>query len=391
MTVILLIIIYIAYIGLGIPDSVFGAAWPAIYRDFDIPVSYSSYVTMLVYAGTIISSLISARLIAKIGTGRVGAISTILTAAALFFFSKSPGIFSMCILALPLGLGAGAVDAAMNNYVALHYSNTQMNFLHCFYGVGVAVSPYFMSVAMNHGGGWRGGYTFMFIIQSVISLIMLVSLPLWKKVNTIPSMSEEPQKLLTIRQMLNTSSIRSLIGVMMFSCSIESVCLVWGATFLADGRGMTPAKAAEFVTLYFVGLALGRFISGLLSSKLTPSALVYAGQAISAVSLVILMIPNGGAAVAGLFLIGFGNGSLFPNMTLLIPAYFGRDISRSVIGLQMGMCYFAIMLVPPLFGIIARNIGAYMFPYYVLILFIIMIICTLMLNKRIKKFNKSEI
>ena len=204
-------------------------------------------------------------------------------------------------------------------------------------------------------------------------------------------MSEEPQKILTIRQRLSTSSIRSLIGVMMFSCSIDSVCLVWGATFLADGRGMTPAKAAELVTLYFVGLALGRFFSGVLSSKLTPAFLVYAGQAVSAVSVIILMIPNGFAAVAGLFLIGFGNGSLFPNMTLLIPAYFGRDISRSVIGLQMGMCYFAIMLVPPLFGIIARNIGAFMFPYYVLILFTIMILCTLMLNKRIKKFKKSQI
>ncbi len=389
MTILLLMIIYMAYIGLGVPDSVFGAAWPAIYRDFEIPVSYSSFVTVLVYSGTIISSLISARLIAKIGTGRVGALSTVLTALALFGFSKSPNIITMCLLALPLGLGAGAVDAAMNNYVALHYSSMQMNFLHCFYGVGVAVSPYLMSAAMMRGGGWRGGYTVMFIVQSVISVIMIAALPLWKKMNTIPSMAEEPQTVLSMKQMIKTPPVRSHIGVMMFSCALESVCLVWGATFLADGRGLSPAGAAKTVTIYFIGLTLGRFFSGLLSSKLSASALVYTGQAITGISIAVLMVPHVTAAAAGLFLIGFGNGSLFPNMTLLIPENFGKNVSRSIIGFQMGLCYFAIMLVPPVFGIIAQYAGAGCFPFYAALLYLIMIICTVMLVNRLKKFDKS--
>lgn len=385
MAILLLIIIYISYIGLGIPDSLFGAAWPVIYREFNLPVSASSIVSMLIYAGTIISSFMGARMIAKLGTAKVGSLSTILTAVALFAFSKSTGLATFCFWAIPLGIGAGAIDVAMNNYVALHYNNMQMNFLHCFYGVGVSLSPYLMSFALSDNSDWRRGYTTMFILQAVIALIMTLSIPLWRKVKFDDTTEETTQKLLSVKQIVMMPAVRSHVEVMMFSCGIESTCLIWGATFLADGKGFEPDRAAALVTLYFVGVTLGRFASGLLASKLRPDILIYGGQAITGLAIILMFITaNTYFAVVGLFTVGFGNGSLFPNMTHLTPLNFGKELSQSIIGFQMGMCYMAIMLVPPVFSLIAQFVGAKMFPVYMFILYLSMMFSTGLLRKRLK-------
>lgn len=385
MTILLLIIIYISYIGLGIPDSLFGAAWPVIYREFDLPVSASSLVSMLIYAGTIFSSFMGARMISKFGTAKVGSLSTILTAIALFGFAKSTGLVAFCFWAIPLGIGAGAIDVAMNNYVALHYNNMQMNFLHCFYGVGVSLSPYLMSFALSDHSDWRRGYMTMFVFQAIIALIMTVSIPLWKKVQFANSTEEDIQKVLTIKEIVRIPAVRSHVGVMMFSCGIESTCLIWGATFLADGKGFEPDRAAALVTLYFIGVTLGRFVSGFLASKLRPDTLVYAGQTVTALAIVLMFITaNPYFSVAGLFMIGFGNGSLFPNMTHLTPLNFGKELSQSIIGFQMGMCYIAIMLTPPVFSLVAQFVGAKMFPVYMFIIYLLMMYSTILLRKRLK-------
>ena len=391
MSILLLIIIYISYIGLGIPDSLLGASWPVIYREFGVSVSASSVVSFLICCGTIVSSFLSARLISKLGTGKVGVISTALTAAALFGFSQASGFYSLCLWAIPLGLGAGAIDSAMNNYVALRYSNMQMNFLHCFYGVGVSVSPYLLSLILSDGKNWRRGYLLMFAVQTCITLIMLISLPLWKKADNLSKEPVKPQRLVKAGTMLKNAAVRSHIGVMMTSCGIESVCLVWGATFLSDGKGFTPDKAAQMITVYFLGLALGRFISGLLAVKIKPSVLILAGHIITGSSIIILLLPlNPYFAVIGLFFIGFGNGSIFPNMTHLTPQIFGKDVSQSVISFQMGTCYIAIMIIPPVFGLLVKFVSVSVFSVFLSVLYLIMIISTTLLKIKIKQ-GKSAI
>lgn len=391
MSVLLLIVIYFAYIGLGIPDSLFGAAWPVIYREFDLPVSASSLVTMLIYVGTIISSFSGAKVISKLGTAKVGALSTVLTAVALFGFSKCDSLLMFCLCALPLGIGAGSVDVAMNNYVALHYNNMQMNFLHCFYGVGVAISPYLMSYALSDNSNWRRGYLTMFVMQSVIALIMIISIPLWKKVKTNSVNDiEDKQKNLPFKEIIKMPAVRSHVGVFMCSTGMESTCLIWGATFLTDGKGFSADRAAALVTLYFIGLTLGRFVSGLFANKISADKLVYIGQGVSLLAIILMFITyNPYFAVAGLFTVGFGNGSLFPNMTHLTPINFGQEMSRSIIGFQMGMSYIAIMLVPPIFGLIAQSISVNLFPVYMTCLYTLMIICTVMLNIRLKKHKQN--
>lgn len=388
MSILLLIIIYISYIGLGIPDSLLGAAWPVIYREFGISVSASSVVSLLICCGTIISSFSSARLISKLGTGKVSVISTALTAAALFGFSQASGFHSLCLWAIPLGLGAGAIDSAMNNYVALHYSNMQMNFLHCFYGVGVSVSPYLMSVVLSDGRNWRRGYLIMFAVQTCIALIMLFSLPLWKNAGNLSAQPQKAQRLVKAGTMFKNSAVRSHISVMMFSCGIESVCLVWGATFLSDGKGFSPDKAAQMITVYFLGLALGRFISGLLAVKVKASVLILSGNIITGVAILILLLPlNPYFAVAGLFLVGFGNGSIFPNMTHLTPQIFGKDVSQSVISFQMGMCYIAIMLIPPAFSLLVKITDVSAFPFFTAAMYVIMIVSSILLKIKVRQGN----
>ena len=389
MTLLLLCVIYIAFIGLGLPDSLFCTAWPAIYGEFALPLSAANCVTLIVSGGTVISSAMSARVINKFGTYTVTAVSTALTAAALFGFSVSKNLIWLCLFSIPLGIGAGAVDSALNNYVALHFSASHMNFLHCFYGVGVSVSPYIMSFALS-GSSWRGGYRTAFIIQCVITAVIAFSRPLWKKSDKNFS-EEEKSVTLSFAQMIKTPCVKSDLALFASSCAIECTCGAWSSTFLVESKGFSADVAAKTVAMYFVGLTLGRFLSGVLSSKISSWDLIKSGLIIVFSAIIVLLLPlKSSFAALGLFLLGLGIGPVYPNIMHLTPKNFGKDVSQSIIGLQMAVAYTGITAVPPIFGFLAQKFGMKLFAPFMLVLFVILAISTLFLIYGLKKQNRYE-
>ncbi len=388
MATFLLIIIFVTYVGLGIPDSLFGAAWPAIYNEWGIPMSYSNFVTGLIYAGTIISSLMSARLVKRLGTALVVALSTALTAVAILGFSFSHNMLMLCLFSIPLGLGAGGIDNVLNNYVALNYKATHVNFLHCSYGVGVTISPFLMSLALKSSNNWQGGYRVMFFFQLALTVICFLSLPVWKKVKEQKA-DEEETKVVSIRELLKIPIARSSLVIYFSSCAIESVCLAWGSTFLVNSKGLTPDMAAEMITFYFIGMTLGRFLSGLLVNKISPKKIIVMGESIALVAILLTFSQNYGVSVVGLFLIGLGNGPLFPNMTHLTPIHIGRDIAQSFIGLQGAISYGSILLSPITFGLLAQYLTTDIFSIFQLVAWLVTAISTAAMLKQSKQINKS--
>lgn len=382
MATLLLIVIYISFIGLGIPDSLFGTAWPAIYADFHLPISFASFVSTIISSGTIISSLISAKVISLFGTNKVSAFSTAMTAFALLGFSVSANFLLLCLFAIPLGLGAGAIDTALNNYVSLHYSATHMSFLHCFYGIGVTVSPYILSLVINSNAGWRGGYRIAFAIQLCIAVILFLTLSIWKKAHHQDSAkTEQAVKTLPFREIARIPGVRLMWCLFITSCAIECTCGGWGSTYLVEYKHMDAVTAARMVMLYYMGMALGRFLSGVLAARLSSWQIIRIGQWILGIALVILILPvPAGISAAGLFMVGLGNGPMFPNFNYLTPQNFGADISQSVMGTQMAMSYIGIMLAPAVCGVLGQFINMGIFPVYLLVFYIAMITVT----KRVK-------
>lgn len=380
MATILLVFIYIFYIGLGVPDSLLGAAWPAIYSELSVPVSYASFISSIISCGTVFSSLFSTRVIAKLGTPRVTVLSTSLTAIALLGFSCSHNFLWLCICGIPLGIGAGSIDTALNNYVALHYTSMQINFLHCFYGVGVTVSPYLMSLALSDNMNWRGGYRTVFFIQLTIAALSVISLPIWKKVKqALPQ--EEPIRVLSLSQMLRRRKIWASCGVFLGISSLESTCLIWGSTYLSESVGMSADVAAALITFYFIGMTVGRLLSGLLTIKYSDWQIIFSGQAVIFVAIILLLMQTNAIITAlGLFLIGLGNGPIFPNITHLTPGLYSKETSQSIIGIEMAFSNLSIMLTPILFGVVTTYTGVAIFPKFLLIMFLIMIGCTMTLK-----------
>ena len=378
MSTLLLIVIYAAFIGLGLPDSLFGTAWPAIYTDFHLPIAYGSFVSVTVACGTIISSLMSTRLIKRFGTSKVAAFSTLLTAVALLGFAFVPNIWFMVLLAVPLGIGAGSIDVGLNNYVALHYSATVMSFLHCFYGIGVSISPYILSLVISGEGGWRRGYLIAAAIQTGISVLLFVTLPVWKKAHP-ERLSEEAEdmKVLSLKEALSTPGVRSMCSLFFASCAIECSCSGWGSTFLVEHRHLTTEQAARVILLYYVGMAVGSFLSGALASKVHSWEVVKKGQIILGAAVILLFIPGSGILyVLAFFLVGLGNGPMFPNFNYLTPESFGKDVSQSIISVQMAFSYVGIMLGPMLCGLIGQAWGMFIFPPYLLLLYAAMAVIT---------------
>ena len=375
MATLLLIVIYIAFIGLGVPDSLFGTAWPAIYTDLNLPVSWASIVTIIVSCGTITSSLLSSWLISRFGTGKITAVSTLMTALALLGFSCSDSMLWLCLCAIPLGLGAGSIDTALNNYVALHYKASHMNFLHCFYGIGVSLSPYLMSLALSKGT-WEGGYRAVFWFQLAIAALTVLALPLWKKVRHAQNGEEEEEtpRVLSFPALMKMPKVRMACLVFIGYCALEYTCGTWGSTFLVNAKGAAADTAARMVTFYYIGLALGRFLSGVLAGRLHSRQLVKIGQTIllAAIASLFLPLPSAFCSVS-LFFIGLGNGPIFPNMLQLTPELFGKDLSQAVIGAEMATSYIGVLLAPALFGLIAQNVTAALFPVYLLVLYALMI------------------
>ncbi len=390
MATILLVVIYIAFIGLGVPDSLIGSAWPAIHTELNIPIEAVSIVTLLVSGCTVLSSIFSARILNKLGTAAVTAFSTAMTAAALLGFSFAPSFWFMIPLAVVLGLGAGAIDSGLNNYVALHCKASHMNFLHCFYGVGVSLSPYLMSFALSNIG-WRGGYRYAFYVQLGIAVLLIISVPLWKKTSASDEAEEEKSVNLTLLQMAKKSEVRLVWIIMLVTNAIEYTCGVWGSTYLVEEKAFKTEHGALALTIYYVGMSIGRFVSGLLADKISTWKRIGIGSAILAPAIIIMLFPlHGAVSVVGLFLIGLGNGSIYPNMIHLTPHNFGKEVSQSIMGSQIAFAYIGVMLAPPAVSLISGLLGIKVYPVLLAVLYVTMVITLMCFVKRLKKQGKYD-
>ena len=370
MTALLLPIIYLAFISLGLPDSLLGAAWPSMYGSFAVPLSYAGIVSMIISAGTIVSSLMSDRLTRALGAGKLTAISVATTAVALIGFSISGSFWVLCLWALPYGLGAGSVDAALNNYVALHYASRHMSWLHCMWGVGASLGPMVMSFALTGGQGWPAGYRYVALLQVVLTLILIFSLPQWKK---RPGAEEDGAggKALSLREILVIPGAKAVMLAFFGYCAVEQTCGLWASSYMALCHGFSAEAAASLGSLMFIGVTVGRAINGFLTFRFSDTALIRGGMVLIALGAAALFLPWSAAAVAGLLLIGAGCGPVYPCIIPSTPAHFGAERSQAIIGVQMASAYVGTCLMPPVFGLIAENISPALFPVFILLMLIL--------------------
>ncbi|WP_294400709.1 MFS transporter [uncultured Ruminococcus sp.] len=377
MYLLLLAVIYIAFISLGLPDSLLGAAWPTIRVDFDVPLSYMGLVSMIIAGGTIISGLLSERLTKKFGTRTVTIVSVFLTAAALLGFSTTHAFYQLCLWGIPYGLGAGAIDAALNNYVALHYNSRHMSWLHCFWGVGTIISPYIMSYALTHST-WNHGYRMVSYLQFVIVVILLLSIPLW---NIHKQSHQEQQKtpVLGIKGALKIKGVPTLLIGFFAYCAAEATTMLWASSYLEGTRGISKDKAAAFGSLFFIGITVGRFLSGFISEKFGDNRMIRLGTGIALCGVCCIVIPNPFVSMIGFIIIGLGCAPVYPCIIHSTPYNFGAENSQGIIGIQMASAYVGSTFMPPIFGLIANHISLQLMPIYLaafLILLLVMISLT---------------
>ncbi len=395
MATLLLIFIYIIYIGLGVPDSSLGSALPAMWESLNLPVSLGSVVSIIISLFTIVSSLLSARLINKFGAGLVVAISTLISALGLLGFALSNSFLLVALSAIPLGFGAGAIDAALNGYVAQRYSPLKVNILHCFYGIGVAITPFIFSFTLKDANNWRLGYFIVFGIQLFLSALSFCLLPLWKKTNEREQNLQELSPVnLSYIKMVKTPSIRAIMAVFFFSCALEFTCNTWGTTFLT-AHGLSEATSAGLITLYFIGMTVGRFGAGFLTIKLSLYKLLSITYSFVFVAIILLFLPIS-PVVKGVafFFIGLGNGPTFPNLTVATANWYGKCYSQSLVSCQMVFSCLGILIMPALLGVILdafeREITTIIFPIFIGILFALMVLYTALFYFRPKKVYEDK-
>lgn len=368
MTSLLLAVIYLAFIGLGLPDSLLGAAWPMIYPQFGVPVSSMGLISMIISAGTILSSLNSSRLTRALGAGKVTLLSTALTAIALLGFGMSRSLWQLCFWAVPYGLGAGSVDAALNNYVALHYASRHMSWLHCMWGVGTIIGPSLMSAALTGGHGWSGGYLLTALVQGLIVAVLLLSLPLWGR-PTSGNGSETETAALSLREVLAIPGAKEVMLCFFGYCALESTAGLWAASYLTLARDIPAETAAGFAALFYLGITAGRAVSGWIAPHLGDDGMIRLGLWGIGLGLAALLLPGPAAvSLAGLVIIGLGCAPIYPSIIHSTPAHFGAHRSQAVIGVQMASAYVGSMAMPLLFGLMARQITPALFPFYLLVL-----------------------
>ena len=381
MYLLLLAVIYLAFISLGLPDSLLGAAWPTIRSAFDVPLSYMGFVSMIISGGTIISGLMSERITKRFGTRAVVVVSVLLTAVALFGFSTVSKFYQLCLWGIPYGLGAGAIDAALNNYVALHYSSRHMSWLHCFWGVGTIVSPYIMSFALNYAS-WSDGYRWVSFIQFGIVVILVVSLPLWK-VNVKKQQSgEEAKKVLGIKGALKIKGVPFLLIGFFSYCAAEATTMLWASSYLEGTQGVPKDEAAALGSLFFIGITAGRFLSGFISDRLGDNRMIRIGIAVALCGVALIAVPTLPTAVAGFVIIGIGCAPVYPCIIHATPDNFGAENSQGIIGIQMASAYVGSTFVPPLFGVIANNITLWLMPMFLLFFFVLLLVMISVTEKK---------
>ena len=370
----LLPIIYLAFISLGLPDSLLGSAWPSMYPLLGVPVSYAGILSMIISFGTIVSSLNSDRLTRALGAGKVTAISVGMTAAALFGFSVSTQFWMLCLWAVPYGLGAGSVDAALNNYVALHYESRHMSWLHCMWGIGTMVSPMVMGRVLAGGGPWTAGYRYIALFQIALTAVLFLSLPLWQKRTGEAAEDGTAPQALSLGQVFRLPGAKEVMLCFFCYCALETTAGLWASSYLTLTRGVAADTAASFASLFYIGITAGRAACGFLTLKLSDTQMIRLGQGVLAVGVAALLVPGPQLlALAGLVLVGVGCAPIYPSIIHATPDHFGADRSQAVIGIQMASAYVGNLVMPPLFGLLANNITPALFPFYLLALLVLMV------------------
>ena len=385
----LLTLIYVCFISLGLPDSLLGSAWPVMHIEMGAPMSYAGIISMIMFLGTILSSLFSDRLLRRFGAGKVTAVSVAMTAIALFGFSQSNKFFMLMLWAIPYGLGAGGVDAILNNFVALHFKAQHMSWLHCMWGVGASISPYIMSFALVRLDKWNYGYLIVSIIQIVLSAFIFISLPIWKR-GVSQSISEEENaepKPLSFKEIFAIKGAVPCFIAFFCYCAFELTTSLWACSYLVERWEFAPEIAAGFASMFYLGITAGRFANGFLAMKLNDKTLIRMGMAIVTIGLGLLFVPVHSAfALVGFAVIGLGCAPIYPCIIHMTPDVFGRDKSQAMIGVQMAFAYIGFLLMPPLFGIIAEKISIALLPVYQLILLALMFV----MHEMVAKHKKSN-
>lgn len=366
---ILLIVIYLSFISLGLPDALLGAAWPTMCGELLVPLSYAGGISLIISIHTVVSSLLAERMNRWLGTGKVTAISVGMTAFALLGFSLSREYWQLCLWAIPYGLGAGSVDASLNNYVAIHYASRHMSWLHCMWGLGASVGPYLMGLAISVGMGWAGGYRMIAILQFALTVLLVVSLPLWKRGNA--NAGDDPVHSQGIRKTIRMPGVKKAVLTFASYCGLEQSCMLWASSYLVLNGGMTEETAASCAGIYVLGIAVGRLLGGFLTMKFSDLTLVRLGQGMI-LSGILAMLLGGPALLPGLLLMGLGSAPIYPCMIHATPRHFGEDKSQAVIGLQSAGAFAGICCIPPLFGLIAQQIGVDLLPWYLLAILLAM-------------------
>ena len=382
----LVAIIYLAFISLGLPDSLLGSGWPVMSVELGASLSSAGIISFIISASTIVSALFSDKVTRKIGTGKVTAFSVLLTALAMMGFSFGKNLATLCILAVPYGLGAGAIDACLNNYVALHLSPRQMSWLHCFWGVGAVASPYIMSYAISTRLGWQGGYRTVSVIQLALTVIMFLAIPMWNKATAHECGEEEEESVsLSIGQIFKIPGTVLMFVSFLLYCAIENMPIVWASSYFSSIYSLDAEKAASLASLFYIGMTGGRAICGIFANKLGDKQLIRTGIIIILFGAIISILPVSSyiCAAIGFVIIGLGCSPIYPAFVHSTPSNFGRKYSQSIIGVQMAFAYVGMTVTPIIFGKLAEYISISILPYGVFSVAVIILITTELLNKKV--------
>ena len=380
----LIAIIYLSFISLGLPDALLGSAWPTMHKELNVPISYAGVISMIISAGTIISSLQSDRLTKKFGTGKITAFSVAMTAIALFGFSITHSYLFLCVWAIPYGLGAGSVDASLNNYVALHYESKHMSWLHCMWGIGATIGPYIMGYALTNNN-WNAGYRYISIMQIVLTAILFFSLSLWKK-NDEENKEKISTKVLSLKEIIKIPGAREIMICFFCYCALETTTGLWASSYLNLYKGVDIKTAASFGSLFYIGITVGRAISGFITMKLNDNQMIVLGESLILIGIILMIIPAVNiVSLIGFIIVGLGCAPIYPSIIHSTPSNFGAENSQAIIGVQMASAYIGTLAMPPLFGYIANHISISLLPFYLILILVLMFIMhRLMIIKTIK-------
>jgi fucose permease len=383
----LLILIYLSVIRLGLPDSLLGSAWIVMRGEMGVPVSYAGIIAMIISGGTIVSSLCSDALTKKIGTGLTSAVSVLVTAVSLLGFARADAFWMLCLWAVPNGLGAGAIDAALNNYVALNYASKHLNWLHCCWGVGAATGPYIMGARLTGGHGWNSGYEAVFFIQIILAAVLFAGLPLWKKNNASVANERLGASAVKLTEIIKIKGVVYILPAFFAYCALEQTAGLWASSYLVLKRGVEAETAARYASFFFFGITAGRFVCGFVSDRIGDRNMIRLGTAVTAAGIVAVMLPleSDWLCLNGLIAAGVGCAPIYPSVIHATPLNFGKDNSQAVIGVQMASAYMGITLMPPLFGLIADKVGIGLYPIFLFALALLMFVMTEKLNLCVKR------